>query len=220
MSRTEPGDLGLKELDYFWTVVVVDPLAIPLVRLFARWGRPTPDQTSWISFLFGIVVGSAFAFGGRWGLVAGGILFYVSFAFDCVDGKLARVLRVTSDKGKLLDDIADGARRASASLGLIAYLWGQDASEGELLLAVGFAVLSFYFMQISGGPRAEPSSALGGTWAQALARRRLLPNPGMPDVSGIVFVIGPITGLVVPALVVGAVLVGIGILRVLWGSLR
>jgi hypothetical protein len=42
----------------------------------------------------------------------------------------------------------------------------------------------------------------------------------MPDVSGIVFVLGPVTGLVVPALVVGAVLVGIGILRVLWGSLR
>jgi hypothetical protein len=53
-----------------------------------------------------------------------------------------------------------------------------------------------------------------------LARRRLLPNPGMPDVQAVVFIFGPLTGLVVPALAVGIGMVVAAIVLTLWRRLR
>jgi phosphatidylglycerophosphate synthase len=145
------------------------------------------------------------------GLIAGAVLFYLSFMFDCVDGKLARATGISSPKGVLLDRIGDGARRASAGIGLTYYLW-RTGDNGDWLWAAVFAILAAYFMEVSGGAeRGEPA----GSIAQALARRRLLPNPGMPDVAAIVYVIGPLTPWVVPALWIGIVLVVIGITRVL-----
>lgn len=216
MSDPRPEALGAKDRDYFWTVLAVDPVALPLVRLLRRNRWLSPDQVTWLSFLTGIATGPAFAFGGRAGLVAGALLYYTSFLFDCVDGKLARATGTTSPQGARLEEVADGARRASASLGLVGYLWNGEG--WQVWLAIGFALAIFYFMQISGGER-KPA-AEGSAWTRAVARRRLLPNPGMPDVAALAFVLGPLTGLVVPGLLAGAVLVAAGILRVWWGAVR
>lgn len=211
MSRVTGVEHGAKKRDYWWTVLVVDPLALPLVRLLARKRWLSPDHVSLISLVIGLLVGVAFATVTRWGLVAGALLFYVSFMFDCVDGKLARATGVSSPKGELLDRLGDGARRASAGLGLVFYLW-RTTEQGDFLLAAGFALASAYFMEISGNSeRGEPR----GRIAQSLARRRLLPNPGMPDVSAIAYVVGPLTGLVIPALWIGGALVLVGIARVM-----
>jgi phosphatidylglycerophosphate synthase len=202
---------GAKRRDYWWTVLAVDPIALPLVRLLARRRWLTPDQVSFISLVIGLAVGPVFATASRAGLIAGAILFYLSFMFDCVDGKLARATGVSSPRGELLERIGDGGRRASAGIGLTYYLW-RAGENGDWLWAATFAILAAYFMEISGG--AERGEARGSI-AQALARRRLLPNPGMPDVSAIVYVIGPLTTWVVPALWIGIFLVVIGIVRVL-----
>lgn len=203
---------GAKDRDYLWTVLAVDPIAIPVVRLLGRRKRVTPDQVTWLSFLTGAATGPAFAFAGRPGLVVGALLYYLSFMLDCVDGKLARARGTTSEKGARLEQAADGARRGSASLGLIGYLWGGEG--WQVWLAIAFSVAVFYFMQISGGER-KPA-ADGSRWTRTLARYRLLPNPGMPDVAALAFVLGPLTGFVVPGLVVAAALMGFAILRVLW----
>jgi hypothetical protein len=141
--------------------------------------------------------------------------------FDCVDGKLARALQVTSARGKRLDEIADGARRLSAAIGLTLGLWRANTdeliatSEKSYLCAAIFGLAAGYFMEISGsGEKVHEALPEGSGWASFMARFRLLPNPGMPDVSAIAYVIGPITGLVGPGIVVGGVLVVLGILRV------
>ena len=196
--------IGAKKRDYWWTVLAVDPIAFPIVRLLARRRWLSPDQVTWLVLVTGIPVGLLFGTGERAGLIAGGILFYLSFVLDCVDGKLARALDVTSPRGKALDEMADATRRASAAIGLAAYLWrAEDAHSADIWWALVYGILAFYFMEISGAQRAEPSTAIGGRWHAALARRRLLPTPGMPDASAVVFVIGPLTGFVVPALGVG-----------------
>jgi phosphatidylglycerophosphate synthase len=215
---TEP--LGAKRRDYWWTVVAVDPIAVPVTKLLAKM-RVSPNTVTWISLLFGLAVGVAFSFGTRTWFIVGGVLFYVSFMFDCVDGKLARALQVTSARGKRLDEIADGARRLSAAIGLTRGLhvidtdqliWTDDHS---FLLAAFFGLAAGYFMEISGsGEKVHEAPPEGSGWTATMARFRLLPNPGMPDVSAIAYVIGPITGLVCPGIVVGGVLVVLGILRV------
>ena len=210
-STTTPP--GAKKRDYWWTVLATDPVAVPLVRLLSRRKVVTPDQVTVLALVTGLSVGVLFALGTRTSLAIGGVLFYVAFLLDCVDGKLARALGVTSEKGEALDHLADGGRRASASLGLAVWLWRADSAEPrDVWWALVYMVLAYYFLEISGAAKGDPGDGIGGKISAALARRRLLPTPGMPDVQAIVFVIGPLTGFVVPSLGVGIAMVAAAIL--------
>lgn len=212
---------GAKKRDYWWTVLATDPVAVPLVGFLARRRWLTPDQVTVIALVSGLAVGVAFASGTRAGLVIGGVLFYLAFLFDCIDGKLARALGVTSEKGEALDHLADGGRRASASLGLALWTWRSESVDASAILwVVVYAVLAYYFIEISGAVKAESPGGVAGRISGALARRRLLPNPGMPDVQAIVFILGPVTGLVVPALGLGIAMVSAAILLTAWRRLR
>jgi phosphatidylglycerophosphate synthase len=202
--------LGAKELDYPWTVLAVDPLAAPIVRLLSRTRWLTPDQVTELSLVLGLPTGVLYAIGTRSSLAAGAALFYGSFVLDCVDGKLARSLRLYSDRGRRLDALADELRRTSASLGLAVYLWRRGETR-DIWWALGFGALTFVFMRVSGAERPESTSIAGGRWRQAMARRRLLPTPGMPDVSAIVYIAGPLSGHIVPALIAGAAMVTAGL---------
>ena len=212
MSRAV--ELGAKARDYWWTVLFVDPIALPLAAFLGRKRWVTPNQVTWLSFFIGVPMGLAYATGERWGLVLGGVLWYLAFLTDCIDGKLARAMQVSSPKGKVLDEIADGGRRLSGALGLAVYLY--KVEDGNLFfLAVVYGLFAFYFGQISGETRPEPSTRVGSGWSGWLARHRLLPTPGAPDIAALVFLIGPVTGLVVPALILGDVAFGVGILAVM-----
>ena len=205
---------GAKKRDYWWTVLVVDPLAMPITRLLAkrRWG--TPDEVTIVSLVLGLLTGLFFAVGDTWALITGGVVYYLSFVLDCVDGKLARALNISSAKGHALDAMSDSARRASAAIGIVTYLvYSAEGTQAhEVVIAAAFGVVSSYFMEISGAEKVGAGGGVRGKWAAALARRRLLPTPGMPDVSALVYVIGPITGFVVPALYVGLAMVTAAIL--------
>jgi len=245
VSRFDADARGAKKRDYWFTVLLTDPVAVPLTNFLAKRRLLSPNQVTMVSLVLGLSVGVFFATGERWGLVAGGIAFYLAFVTDCVDGKLARATGITSDKGEALDALADGGRRASASLGLGAYFWSvvnafdsrvgdstackltdlapcETHSRGELglILIFLYAILAYYFLEISGADKGEAGGGIRGAWSQRLARYRLLPNPGMPDVQAIVFVVGPITGLVVPALIVGIVMVALAILLTVVRRLR
>ena len=210
---------GAKKRDYWWTVIFVDPIALPTALYLGRKRWVTPNQVTWLSFLLGVPMGLAYATGERWGLVLGGVLWYLAFLTDCIDGKLARAMEVSSPKGKILDEIADGGRRLSGALGLTVYLYRVE--DGNLFfLAVVYGLFAFYFGQISGDTRPEPQTRVGSGWAGWLSRHRLLPSPGAPDIAAIVFLIGPVSGFVVPALIVGDVAFGLGILAVMFRMLR
>lgn len=205
---------GSKKRDYWWTVLAVDPLAIPITRLLATKRWATPDEITIVSLVLGLLTGLFFAVGETWALVTGGLVYYLSFVLDCVDGKLARALEVSSAKGHALDAMSDSARRASAAIGIVTYLvYSAAAAQAhEIVLAAAFGVLSSYFIEISGAEKGPGEGGVRGAWAARLAKYRLLPTPGMPDISALVYVIGPIVGLVVPALYVGLALVVAAIL--------
>ena len=209
---------GSKKRDYWFTVLLTDPVALPIVRLMTRGRWLSPDAVTGIALLLGLSVGAFFSTGERWGLIAGAIAFYFAFVFDCVDGKLARALQVTSPRGEALDHLADGGRRASAALGLAVYLWRVEG-DATVFYAVVYIVASYYFLEISGAERGESGGRLSGMsgW---LARRRLLPNPGMPDVQAITFIFGPLTGLVTAGLVLGTAMVTAAIAMTVYRRLR
>ncbi len=209
---------GAKKRDYWFTVLLTDPIAVPLSRLLARRRWLTPDQVTLIALALGLSVGAAFATATRIGLIVGGVLFYLAFVFDCVDGKLARALRTTSARGEQLDKLADGGRRASGSFGIAAYLLRTEAS--DVWWVIAYVVLAYYFLEISGADKAERAAGIRGRLAQRLARYRLLPTPGMPDVQAVVFVFGPLMGYVVGALWVGIAMVAVAILLTVYRRMR
>ena len=219
-ARAAPA--GAKKRDYWWTVLATDPVSLRIVSFLTRHRWMTPDQVTVVALLFGIAVGPVFALGTRTALIVGALLFYLAFVFDCVDGKLARALGTTSARGEALDHLADGGRRASASLGIALWLWrAPDVPPRDVWWAVVYIVLTYYFLEISGAEKAEPrDGGVGGKLSQALARRRLLPNPGMPDVQAVVFIIGPLTGFVIEGLAVGIAMVTAAILLTVWRRLR
>ena len=237
-QTAEPSSLlGAKKRDYWWTVLFTDPIALPAVRFLARSRWVTPDQLSILAVLFGLSVGPAFATGSRWGLIAGAVLFQLAFIADCMDGKLARALGTGTSRGEALDKIGDAFRRASASLGIILYLWRTDDPNTDYAYVFGgiYVVAAYFFFELSGGseirqeawfkkdPSREesdraPSEKSG--LAGALARRRLMPTPGMPDVQATAFIIGPLTGFVVPALWVATAMLAVGIAINLWRLFR
>jgi phosphatidylglycerophosphate synthase len=195
-------------------------VSLRIVSFLTRRRWLTPDQVTVVALLFGIAVGPVFALGTRSALIVGAVLFYLAFVFDCVDGKLARALGTTSARGEALDHLADGGRRASASLGIALWL-APDVPSRDVWWAIVYIVLTYYFLEISGAERAAPrEGGVGGKLSQALARRRLLPNPGMPDVQAVVFIIGPLTGFVIDGLAVGIAMVTAAILLTVWRRLR
>ena len=204
---------GAKKRDYWWTVLVVDPLAIPITRLLVKKQWSNPDEITLISLILGLLTGLFFAVGDTWALVTGGLVYYFSFVLDCVDGKLARALKMSSARGHALDAMADSARRTSAAIGIVTYLvyHAEAVQAHEVVLAAAFGVLSSYFIEISGAERGEAAGTFG-KWSAKLAKYRLLPTPGMPDISALVYVIAPIAGIIVPALYIGLAMVIAGIL--------
>lgn len=225
MSQSRP--TGAKTRDYWWTVIFTDPIAVPVVRVLARSRRVTPDQISYLAIALGLGVGPFFAWGTRAGFVAGALTFYVAFIVDCIDGKLARAIGVSSEKGAALDRIGDAARRGSASLGLILGLRGSERYDDYVVWAIVYVVLAYVFFELSGAEapvertrgEVDPDS-ISSPWVRWFARRRLLPTPGMPDAQAVVFILGPLTGLFCVSLALGIALAISGVTINAWRRLR
>ncbi|MGP3940550.1 MULTISPECIES: CDP-alcohol phosphatidyltransferase family protein [Streptomyces] len=129
-----------KKRDAWWTVMLVDPVATPLVRWIARHTRATPNQLTWGAFLVGLGSAACFAQGDwRW-LLLGAALYHVSFIFDCMDGKLARLTGTGSVFGAWLDFVFDRIRVLVCS---VALMGGQYARTDDVLyLWLALAVAS------------------------------------------------------------------------------
>ncbi|WP_199791389.1 CDP-alcohol phosphatidyltransferase family protein [Streptomyces sp. 142MFCol3.1] len=109
-----------KKRDAWWTVLLVDPVATPLVRLVARRTRITPNQITWGALLLGLVSAACFAMGDwRW-LIAGALVYHLSFTLDCMDGKVARLTGQGSVFGAWLDYIFDRVRVMFCAVALMA----------------------------------------------------------------------------------------------------
>ena len=118
-----------KARDAWWTVALVDPLASRLVRLVAPWRPVTPNRLTIAAFLVGIGAAACFWQQTYGWLVAGALLFHLSFVIDCMDGKIARLNGTGSVFGAWLDYVFDRLRIVVCTIGLFG---GQYARTGNL----------------------------------------------------------------------------------------
>jgi phosphatidylglycerophosphate synthase len=111
-----------KGRDAWWTVFLVDPLAARLMLPIVNRTSITPNQVSLASFAVGVAAAGAFATGDYPWLVAGALLYHLSFVLDCIDGKIARLKGTGSVFGMWLDYSFDRYRVLVCA---IALMYGQ-----------------------------------------------------------------------------------------------
>jgi hypothetical protein len=99
-------DNAVKGADGFFTTYFVSTYSRFIARWAARRGL-TPNQVTLISITLGVLAAACFATGARPWMVAGGVLIYFAFVFDCVDGQVARYARKFGVLGAWLDATFD-----------------------------------------------------------------------------------------------------------------
>ncbi|MFG2166031.1 DUF5941 domain-containing protein [Micromonospora chersina] len=109
--------LSVKERDDFFTTFFVSTWSPYVTKAAARIGLG-PSGVTMISVAFAVAAAVLFGVGGRLALVAGGVLLYLGFVLDCVDGQLARYTRHFSAWGGWLDTMADRAKEYAVYAGL------------------------------------------------------------------------------------------------------
>jgi hypothetical protein len=97
---------AVKGADGFFTTYFVSTYSRFIARWAARRGL-TPNQVTLISIALGIAAAACFATGDRPWMIAGGVLIYFAFVFDCVDGQVARYARKFGVLGAWLDATFD-----------------------------------------------------------------------------------------------------------------
>lgn len=108
---------AVKGADGFFTTYFVSTYSKFIARWAARRGL-TPNQVTMISIALGVLSALCFATGTRPGAVAGGLLIYFAFVFDCVDGQVARYARKFGVLGAWLDATFDRAKEYIVFAGL------------------------------------------------------------------------------------------------------
>ncbi|GII89993.1 CDP-alcohol phosphatidyltransferase family protein [Sinosporangium siamense] len=108
---------AVKGADGFFTTFFVSTYSRYIARWAARRGL-TPNQVTLISIAMGVAAALAFATGTRGGAVAGAILIYFAFVFDCVDGQVARYARKFGVLGAWLDATFDRFKEYVVMAGL------------------------------------------------------------------------------------------------------
>jgi phosphatidylglycerophosphate synthase len=124
-----------KSRDAWWTVLLVDPVAVHIVRWVAPYRSITPNLISVVAFVFGLGAAVCFAFATPWWLVAGALLFHIAFVLDCVDGKVARLNGTGTVFGAWLDYMMDRVRVVTCTATLVGAQW--YVTGNDLWLALG-----------------------------------------------------------------------------------
>jgi phosphatidylglycerophosphate synthase len=111
--------LAVKEKDDFFTTYAVSTWSPLVTKAAARLGL-SPTGVTGLSVLFAVAAALAFWQASRPAMIAGGVLLYLGFVLDCVDGQLARYTRRFDRFGGWLDTMADRAKEYAVYAGLAA----------------------------------------------------------------------------------------------------
>lgn len=131
-----------KQRDSWWTVLLVDPVAGRLVQIAVGRAWLTPTRLTVASFIIGMTAAVAFGYATPGWLVVGAVLYYLSFAVDCVDGKIARLRGQRSVVGSWLDFLLDRVRVFVCTVALFSGLYHLTGDDRFLFAATGVVFLS------------------------------------------------------------------------------
>lgn len=128
--------LTCKKRDAWWTVVLVDPVATRMLIVMARFRFITPNRVTWAALFVGLGSAALFLKGDTQSLIIGAALYHLSFIFDCIDGKLARLKGNGTVFGGWLDYVFDRIRVLFCALALMGGQYLRNGDERYLLAAL------------------------------------------------------------------------------------
>ncbi|MFC5749078.1 CDP-alcohol phosphatidyltransferase family protein [Actinomadura rugatobispora] len=167
-----------KERDAWWTVLLVDPVAVRLTRSLASRTAVTPGQITLAAFALGLGAAGCFVQGTPGWLALGALLYHVGFVLDCCDGKLARLKGLKSPFGAWLDYMLDRVRDGACALALA---YGLYTVTGQAVYwAMGCAILALdMFRYLNSAQLAKARRSIRR--AAVLNQRALTAMPPGPD---------------------------------------
>jgi len=127
-----------RDINWFTEWVARPPAA---VLVYALRGTPiTPNQVTFLSAAIAVVACAMFVLlpGYAWAVAAAAV-FELSFVLDCVDGQLARMRKMASPLGHLLDFLMDELKAMLLFGAVTVRLWRELGDDRVLL--VGLAAL-------------------------------------------------------------------------------
>lgn len=166
--------------DSWWTVGMVDPIAVRLVRLLANRTRITPNQLTVVILFLGLGAAVCFAVGTWPFLIAGAVLYYLCFLLDCADGKLARLTDQETLFGAWMDYVFDRFRVLVCAIALMGgqYVLTDEVVFVWLALAVVFVDMLRYLNALQVYKmRREMRSHIAGVLERARATLSTLELP-------------------------------------------
>ena len=128
-----------RDINWFTEHVARPPAA---VFVWMVRGTPiTPNQVTFLSAAIAVAACAMFAAlpGYPW-LVAAAAVFELSFVLDCADGQLARLRKMASPLGHLLDFLMDELKAMLLFAAVAVRLW-QEQGRDDTVLLVGIAAL-------------------------------------------------------------------------------
>ncbi|MCY9787566.1 CDP-alcohol phosphatidyltransferase family protein [Nocardiopsis sp. EMB25] len=133
-----------KTRDSWWTVWLVDPLASRLVRATANRTRLTPNQLTLAALILGVAAAVCFFLADWYWLLAGAVLFHLSFVLDCMDGKIARLKGNGSVFGSWLDYVFDRVRVLICAIALMGGQFAESGNSVFLWFALGIVFTDMF----------------------------------------------------------------------------
>lgn len=182
---------GAKPLDAWWTVLVVDPVALRVLPFLNGLSFVTPLRLTLVGAALSAASIPAFA---TERFLVGALLFQAGFFFDCLDGKLARMRGETSTLGAFLDQALDVLIRAGAFVALAWHAF-PDSRIAPVLVATVVLVESWLRIYPAARPAGDGASLPGalGRVRAAMARRRLVLLPSTVDFETLSLFVAPLT---------------------------
>ncbi|KUL32342.1 DUF5941 domain-containing protein [Actinoplanes awajinensis] len=168
--------LAVKEQDDFFTTYAVSTWSPLVTRASARLGL-SPTGVTALSVLFAVAAALAFWQASRPAMIVGGVLLYLGFVLDCVDGQLARYTRRFDAFGGWLDTMADRAKEYAVYAGLAAgadriglpYAWPLAVTAIALQTARHMTDTWYGALHDEATARPRPHQATGGVGARLSA---------------------------------------------------
>jgi hypothetical protein len=132
-----------KDINWWTEHVCRPPAAVVVYGL--RNTRVTPNQVTFLSAVVAVIAAAMFALLPGWsGLVAAALVFELSFVLDCADGQLARIRKIASPLGHMLDFLMDELKAMLIFSAVAVRLWTHSGDSLYLLCGIGglFALAS------------------------------------------------------------------------------
>lgn len=107
----------------------------------------TPNQTTFICLLTGIVSAWYFWQGGYWNYLVGALIFQFSFIFDQCDGEIARLKFMESKFGGWFDAVCDSIIRTFMILGMTRSLY-LESNQTLILILGSLSSIGIFFSTI------------------------------------------------------------------------